>query len=689
LSDDAWQQQTCGGLPEFRFSLGFIFQQIRLDRLMKRLLNHKQSLTLDVMLQMAIRVSIVIVAVSALTYWHIYKTLVASTIDGLEHYIQERGQRESAIFKLAESNHQIFRATFLAHWQQDFFYNDRFFWQVFQRMPDHTIHLQKKAYDGFYNQSGLISKDVTAYIGAKAPIANEDFRKKLLLSYVMVDHFGTSWTKQFANLYVSMPENVNIVYWPGMRWADNASSKLDVLTEEWVYITTRQRNPERKSVWTGLYFDPTANEWMVSLETPIDITDTNTLNVGHDILLNALFDRVFNDHLSGTYNFIFREDGRLIAHPAKETEMNRTRGMLMIPDLKDGHLSQQFQVLTQSIKNRQQAYFIVEDDDAFLAATQIEGPGWWFVTVYPKSLLSAPSMSAARFILIVSVLALVIELIMLYLVMKKKVIQPLETFMAASSAIEAQQYEKITNHTLPLPFKLQNEIGKLARMFKSMSGSLQQYRNEMQRLNHSLEDQVKIRTRALQQAKDKAEKEATIDSLTQIPNRHSFYNRAKSILQQADHTGAPLCFLMLDIDFFKVINDSYGHPQGDQVLIACSRTIENAIRDKDLLGRLGGEEFAVVLPATTAEEARVIAERIRTSIAELRFFTPQGGHEFSTTISIGISCANETIYAYELLYKHADLALYQAKQTGRNRVICYNSQWQPPVTDAQAWNAGE
>jgi diguanylate cyclase (GGDEF)-like protein len=666
---------------------------------MKRLLNYKQSLTLDVMLQMALRVSIVIIVVSALTYWHIYKTLVASTVDGLEHYIQERGHRESAIFKLAESNHQIFKSTFLAHWQQNFFYNDRFFWQVFKRMPDQTIHLQKQAYDGFYNQSGLISKDVTAFIGAKAPIADSDFRKKLLLSYVMVDHFGTAWTRQFANLYVSMPENVNIVYWPGKRWADNASSKLNVLTEEWVYITTRQNNPSRKSVWTGLYFDPTADEWMVSLETPIDITEKNTLNVGHDILLNALFDRVFNDHLSGTYNFIFREDGRLIAHPAKVKEMNHTRGMLMIPDLKDAYLNQQFQSLSQAIKTNQRNYFIVESGDAFLAATQMEGPGWWFVTVYPKSLLSTPSMSAARFILLVSVLALVIELIMLYLVMRKKVIQPLEAFMAASSAIEEQQYEKITHHTLPLPFKLENEIGKLARMFKSMSGSLQQYRNEMQRLNHSLEDQVKVRTRELQRAKDKAEKEATIDSLTQIPNRHSFYNRAKAILQQADHAGEPLCFLMLDIDFFKVINDSYGHPQGDLVLIACSRAIENTIRDKDLLGRLGGEEFAVLLPATTPEEARVIAERIRTSIAELRFFTPQGGHEFSTTISIGISCAKETIYAYELLYKHADLALYQAKQTGRNRVICYNSQWQPvtdqstkdqqQTKDQQAWNAGE
>lgn len=632
--------------------------------------NHKQSLTLDVMLQMAARVSIVIVVVSALTYWHIYETLVSATIDGLEHYIQERGQRESAIFKLAESNHQIFRARFLAHWQRDFFYNDPYFWQVFEQRPDQTIHLQKKAYDGYYNLSGLISQDVTAYIGNRAPIQDRTFRKKLLLAYTMVDHFGAAWTQQFANLYVSMPENVNIVYWPGVRWADNATSKLNVLSEEWVYITTPQNNPERKSVWTGLYYDPTALDWMVSLETPIDITPTNTLNIGHDILLNDLFDRVFNDHLSGTYNFIFREDGRLIAHPTKIKEMDNTRGMLMISQLKDQQLMQYFHTLHAKIQKKQTNYFIEESEDAFLATSKIEGPGWWFVTVYPKSLLSSPSLKAAKFILLLSVLALVIELIMLYLVMVKKVVKPLERFMEASSAIEGRHYDKIPDSVLPLPDHLDNEIGKLAKLFKSMAGSLLKFRDDMHSLNQSLEDQVKVRTRELQRAKEKAEKEATIDSLTQVPNRHSFYNRAKAILKQADHLGEPLCFLMLDIDFFKHINDTYGHPQGDRVLIACARTIEKTIREKDLLGRLGGEEFAVLLPNTKIDEARVIAERIRMSIAELSFHTPALTQSYHTTVSIGIAYASENMYAYELLYKHADLALYLAKQSGRNLVVC-------------------
>ena len=99
--------------------------------------------------------------------------------------------------------------------------------------------------------------------------------------------------------------------------------------------------------------------------------------------------------------------------------------------------------------------------------------------------------------MIISALALVIELIMLYLVMKKKVVEPLETFIDASSAIEAQRYDKITENVLPLPDQLDNEIGKLAKLFRSMSSSLQQFRGDMQHLTHTLEDQVKVRTREL------------------------------------------------------------------------------------------------------------------------------------------------------------------------------------------------
>ncbi|MDH3355086.1 MAG: cache domain-containing protein, partial [Chromatiales bacterium] len=291
------------------------------------------SLARDVLLQMALRISIVVILVSGLSYWHIVSTLQEQTLDSLSKYITERGHKESAIFELAEDNHRVFKERFVDAYKNQSNVSDEKFWSIFKPWDDGTTHLQKRAFDGYRHPDGTISHSTTAYIGPKAPIESQEFRNRLYLAYNLVDRFSDAWTNRFANLYISMPENVNIVHWPGLAWANNAEATLDVTTEEWVYITTQENNPKRESAWTGLYFDPTANEWMVSCETPIDVDGKHLLSAGHDILLNKLFERVFNDHLAGTYNFIIRADGRLIAHPDKVDQIQEKLGLLDVQSL--------------------------------------------------------------------------------------------------------------------------------------------------------------------------------------------------------------------------------------------------------------------------------------------------------------------------------------------------------------------
>ena len=180
-------------------------------------------------------------------------------------------------------------------------------------------------------------------------------------------------------------------------------------------IATPQNDPTRELVWTGLYFDPTANEWMVSAEMPVDENGRHLATLGHDILLNALFERVFDDHLAGAYNFIIRPDGRLVAHPDKVRELEAAKGVLDIDTLGDPALSSMYDQLAVAMQGATEAGILVDDDknSAFLAATRLEGPGWWFVTVYPKSLLTSVALSTAEFILGLSVIALIIELVAL------------------------------------------------------------------------------------------------------------------------------------------------------------------------------------------------------------------------------------------------------------------------------------
>lgn len=154
------------------------------------------------------------------------------------------------------------------------------------------------------------------------------------------------------------------------------------------------------------------------------------------------------------------------------------------------------------------------------------------------------------------------------------------------------------------------------------------------------------------------------DPLTGIANRRAFMHQGEKLLDRARYDGTPIALLALDLDRFKEINDRYGHPVGDDVLIAFSRMVAAALRPTDLLGRLGGEEFACLLPDTSADNAVLVAERLRNACSQLTHRA--GGQSFATSVSIGLAMADGGDLA--ALLARADRALYRAKTNGRNRV---------------------
>jgi diguanylate cyclase (GGDEF)-like protein len=154
----------------------------------------------------------------------------------------------------------------------------------------------------------------------------------------------------------------------------------------------------------------------------------------------------------------------------------------------------------------------------------------------------------------------------------------------------------------------------------------------------------------------------TQDYLTGATNRARFQQLFEREHRTWREHGGPLSLIMLDIDHFKAVNDGYGHLTGDLVLCRFVETIAKAIRPSDVLARLGGEEFAVLLPGTDLTEATALAERLRGVIAEMRVPTPRG--ELAITASLGCATARPE----EDLLGAADQALYIAKRNGRNQV---------------------
>ena len=173
------------------------------------------------------------------------------------------------------------------------------------------------------------------------------------------------------------------------------------------------------------------------------------------------------------------------------------------------------------------------------------------------------------------------------------------------------------------------------------------------------------------------EKLATVDSMTGLYNRRHFMVLSEAEWSRFQRYQRPLSMLMLDIDHFKSVNDRYGHAVGDEAIISVAAACQRGKRNSDIAGRLGGEEFAILLPETDAEQALVVAERIRESIAAQ--FLSVHKVRFNVTISVGIASASISMSGVEALMRAADEALYQAKEAGRNRVVTWSARAAPKL----------
>lgn len=192
--------------------------------------------------------------------------------------------------------------------------------------------------------------------------------------------------------------------------------------------------------------------------------------------------------------------------------------------------------------------------------------------------------------------------------------------------------------------------------------------NDLLRLARELVRELNEKTRALEESRESLHAQATRDTVTGLWNRSAILDVAERGLRRARHQGSPFAVVLADLDWFKDINDAYGHLAGDRALYETARRMQSLVRPHDAVGRWGGEEFLVVLPDCGLAEAAALAERLRAGL-EAEEIRPADAPPVSLTSSFGVAAADpsEPLSA-EALVRAADHALYRAKRRGRNRV---------------------
>ncbi len=311
-----------------------------------------------------------------------------------------------------------------------------------------------------------------------------------------------------------------------------------------------------------------------------------------------------------------------------------------------------------SVKHRFKVSYRFSGEDVYLAE----------VTFVTSRAVVLERLEVGFKMILVSALIKSAALVLLFFwVFRRLLGEPLERLIAAVSSIDLAS---LGNRRIDLRQKKTNELSQLERAFNNMLGTLDAERKahdaSMEELNKSLEAQVVKRTEELAEANRRLEQLVRTDALTGIANRRYFVEQAEVEIERARRGNLPLSLLMIDLDHFKSINDTWGHAAGDGVLQNFAEVAAGSLRVGDQFARLGGEEFSILLPNTTAEGAQDVAQRIVEVAREQS--VARDGNQIRYTVSIGVATLREN-ENLDVMMSRADAAMYRAKQAGRDRVV--------------------
>lgn len=451
----------------------------------------KQSLARQALVRMALRIAFVIVIATGVSYWHVYNTLRSSVFRNLTNYVDLRGKAESEQFLLAERQSAMLRDEFLLRLQEMGDYDPRAeFDRIFVRESDGLIRVRPELNDH--------RRHATAYLRQDVPIT-PDLRRRFYIGWQLLDQWGPMLVNRFFSGFMNMPEQLSINFCPTADWGRSATSGTDITIYETYWRATIEKNPDRMPFWTSVYYDPGAKAWMLSRVTPGDYKGKWVVTGGQDMEIADLIRRTVSNHVEqGTWNFIVDAQSNLIAHPNLTDQIEKSGGNLQVSTLGDAKLAAMVRAVLDSDRNIAST---IEPSglDVFLGVSRIQGPGWFFVTVYPRKLLTALAFSTARIIFAIGFASLLLELVIVAIILRRRVAEPIAQTVSATEKISRGDYRVRLDH------QRDDELGILAASVNRMAETIGERDAELMRQCRELRE-----ARNIQQEQQRLESIGTL-----------------------------------------------------------------------------------------------------------------------------------------------------------------------------------
>lgn len=494
--------------------------------------------------------------------------------------------------------------------------------------------------------------------------------------------------KKIFNIYINILKNNNSLYAVFTGYKDGSFYEIINLnthnslhevygakpTDSWLLIKISNSNLSKREVFlfddnlemtsskiTENDYNPTLRPWYKSAILSNEVIKTMPYAFSHinsngityakqidksgnvvaiDVLIDD-FKSIYKEHIKNDYIdiYIFNNNGEIISSLKEENQFFKSFFEYKKKNLEElvrptiiTFLNKKYIVQVIPIKNGDNSEYIsiFADYDSILAPYELQ---------------------VFNLLIIFTLTALIMVPIIIYF--SGIIIKPIYELVKESLKIKRRRYESIKKVESSIL-----EVSYLSSAFEDMSESIYKYQN-------SLEEQVKERTKELIEKNQELLKLSITDKLTEIYNRAKLDKTLQEEFNRSKRYKTEFSVILIDIDFFKKVNDTFGHQIGDDVLKESAQVLKDSIRLTDVLGRWGGEEFLIISPQTNLEGAVKIAEHINNAIKLYKFKT----YPNKVTMSIGVASYFEDMSKIEEIVLNADKSLYKAKENGRDRVV--------------------